>query len=155
MTQLVYGQDASVVQWVLERIPHVSDFGPAVGIGVVSDSGKPVAGIVYNEYYPECGTVQLSFAADSPIWARRETIAELLAYPFLQMGVYKVWTSTPHENRAALKVNEHIGLKQEAVLAHHYGRKNHAVIRRMFKPQYLYLYGEENGQERSESSPAA
>ena len=143
--RLVY--DSRVAEWVADRIPHVRDFGECAAIGVVTD--RLIAGVVYNEFYPEYGTVQLSMAADSSRWARRETIAGLLAYPFLQMNVYKVWTATPLDNGMALRVNEKIGFKQEATLAHHFGRKRHAVIRRMFKPQFLKLYGEYYGQERT------
>lgn len=133
--------DERIPEWVAERIPHVSDFGPCAGLGVVSDSGKVMAGVVYNNWMPEFGTIELSMAADSPMWARKVTIAGLLAYPFVQLGAFKVWTATPIGNEAALRVNEKIGFKQEAILAHHFGEGTHCVIRRMLRPQYFAKYG--------------
>lgn len=84
-------------------------------------------------------------AAVSPMWARKEIVAELLSYPFEQLGVYKVFTAIPADNAMAIKVNSHVGLKREAVLAHHFGKKRHAVIMRMLRPDYDRLYGDLNG----------
>jgi RimJ/RimL family protein N-acetyltransferase len=125
-------------------IPHVEDFGPCIAIGVQS-KGRLIAGIVYNEYQPRYSIIQLSMAAVSPMWARKEFIAELLRYPFEQLGVYKVFTAIPADNAMAIKVNSHVGLKREAVLAHHFGKKRHAVIMRMLRPDYDRLYGDGNG----------
>ena len=138
---LIFGCDQEVASWVAERIPHVKggSFGPCTAIGVAGN-GKLLAGIVYHEYQPDHGTLQLSMAAESPMWARKETIAALLRYPFRQIGIYKLWTATPHDNEAALKVNSHIGFKREAILAHHFGRKRHGVICRLLMPDFIRLY---------------
>lgn len=144
--KILYGADADISKWVAERIPHVTDFGPCAALGVVTD--RLIAGIVFHDYQPECKTIQLSMAADSPTWASKEIIKELLSYPFNQLGVQKVWTATPHTNERAIKVNKKIGFKQEAVLARHFGDR-HAVICRMFKRDYERLF---NGQIGSKSS---
>lgn len=102
--------------------------------------GRLIAGVVYHDYHHRFATVQLSIAAISPMWARKETITALLHYPFCQLKVFKVWTAMPHDNHAALKVNEHIGFKREAILAHQYGRKRHAIVTRMLQPDFHRLY---------------
>lgn len=137
-----------IADWVAERIPHVGDsggFGARVAIGVVSrrspdDSGRLLAGVVYHDYHPATRTMQVSIAADSPMWARPSTIAALLSYPFDQAGVYRLWTAVPSDCPAVLKVNAHIGFRREAVLAHHFGRGRHAVVARMLAPQYRRTY---------------
>ncbi|HAC57210.1 MAG TPA: hypothetical protein DCF73_02500 [Rhodobiaceae bacterium] len=101
-----------------------------------------LAGVVYHDYQPEYGTIQLSMASDNPMWARRRIINGLLAYPFHQVGVNKIWTATPHDNELALRVNRHIGFKPEATLAHHFGMKRHAVICRMLRTEYDRLFGD-------------
>lgn len=146
---LLTGFDDDVARWVAERIPHVGEagfHGPSAGIGVVGRGGDLIAGIVYHDYQPAFGTIQLSMAADSPMWARRENIAGLLRYPFEQLGVFKVWTATPIDNEAALRVNLHIGFIKEATLAHQFGRKRHGVICRMLMPDYRRIYGGQHGQ---------
>ncbi len=142
---LVYGQDREIAAWVAERIPHVREFSECAGIGVISGD-RLLAGIVYHDYQSAHGTIQLSMAAVSPMWARKETIKELLKHPFEELKCYKVWTATPIENEAALRVNAHIGFKREAILAHQFGKKRHAVIMRILRPDYDRLFGEKNGQ---------
>ncbi len=138
---LVFGEDEFISKWVSDLIPHADDFGPCVTIGVTNDKEELIAGIVYNSYQPKYGTIELSMAAVSPMWAKKEIIAELLRYPFEQLGCYKVYTVTPAENEKALKVNAHIGFKREAILASHFGKNRHAVIMRMLLPDYLRLFG--------------
>lgn len=130
---------AAVADWVGSRIPHVSTFGPCTGIAVLNED-RILAGVVYHDYQPDFGTVQLSMAADNPRWAKKEIIAGLLQYPFEQLGCYKVWTATPVENTMALRVNEHIGFLREAVLNSMFGKGRHGVLMRLLKPKYEQLY---------------
>jgi hypothetical protein len=140
---LLTGYDNDVAGWVASRIPHVgaAGFGPCRGIAVIGADGRALAGVVYHEYNEDAGTVQLSMAAESPMWATRNTIRALLSVPFEQFKVFKVWTATPHTNERALKVNEHIGFKREATLGHHYGKGTHAIICRMLSPDYARRFG--------------
>ena len=141
---LIYGQDEIVSKWVAEKCPNVTDFGANTSIGWTDNAGNLKAGFVFSEYRPDCETVQLSMAATSPMWARKETIKEVLRYPFEQLKVYKVFTSTLPDNLKALKVNSRIGFKREAVLAHHFGRKKHCVIMRLLLPDYARLFGDKD-----------
>jgi RimJ/RimL family protein N-acetyltransferase len=145
---LIYGQDEFITKWVINQIPHVENFGPCITIGIGSKNrNKLLAGLVYHDYQKNNGTIQLSMASISPMWARREHIAEMLRYPFEQLGIYKVFTTTPEDNVSALKVNAHIGFKREAILAHQFGKKRHAVIMRMLRPDYDRLFGvQDDGQ---------
>lgn len=140
---LIYGHDAAIAGWVAERVPNVRarGFGKCVAIGVPNrDNTKLIAGVVFNDYFPEFGTMQLSMAADNPMWARREVIAELLRYPFKQVGVNKLWTVTSPQNTAATKVNEHIGFRHAVVLGHHFGPKRHAEMRSMLRHEWERLW---------------
>jgi len=137
---LLFGHDADVSTWVADHIPHVTEFGPCAAIGIVSRETL-IAGVVYHDFQPAFRTIQLSMAAVSPMWARRENIAGLLHYPFRQLGAFKVWTMTPFDNQPALKVNLHIGFKREAILAHQFGPKRHGIVCRMLEPDYERLYG--------------
>ena len=143
--RLLFGFDPGVAAWVCERIPHVRDFGPCAAIGVMT-GGRLVAGVVYHDYQPDFGSVQLSMAADSSTWARRELIAGLLHYPFEQLGCWSVFTLTPEDNKKAVKVNEHIGFKKKTILPHAFGKKRHAVFCQMLKPDYIDRYGDLNGE---------
>jgi len=138
---LIFGQDQAIGEWVARRIPHMygRSFENFVAIGVAID-GKPAAGVVYSDWMPEAGTMQISMAADTPRWAGKGVIAALLHYPFEQSGVNKLWTSTPQKNERAIKFNLGVGFTREAILRHQYGRKNHAVICSMLANEYRKRY---------------
>lgn len=145
MLHLVFGRDAEVCTFVSERIKwgaggNFEDKTP--GIAVCDDYGKIVAGVVYHDHVPKFETVQITMAADNPMWARRDLIAGLLHYPFRQLNCYKVWIVTRLSEVRAIKTFEHVGFKREAVLAHQFGRKQHAWVGRMLQPDYARFYEE-------------
>lgn len=141
--RLLFGHDQVVARWVKDHIEHMrSDFGPSSAIGVTDEQGQPLAGVVFHDYQPDYGTIQLSAAASSPRWASRRVIASILSYPFRQLGVHKVWTATQHTNTRAIRFNKGIGFVQEGVLRDHFGQSVHAVICRMLKQDYEARYGQ-------------
>lgn len=140
MIRLLYGCDDFVTRWVADRIPHVRQFGPAAGIGFLSDQ-RIVGGIVYHDYQEDFGSIQISMASENPMWARPAVIAKLLAYPFGQLGVWSVFTMTHEENYRALRVNEHIGFKRKTIIPHAFGKKRHAVFCQMTEPTFREKYG--------------
>lgn len=143
MHQLVCGRDAEIAEWVADRIEWGAggQFEPGTpAIGVFNRHGRMLAGVVYHDYEPTFRTMQITMAADNPMWARRDNIRGLLAYPFRQLGVFKVWVATLHTHTHGIKTFEHIGFKREAILAHQFGRKQHAWIGRMLQPDFTRLY---------------
>jgi|TARA_B110000263_G_C15066661_1_gene399985 RimJ/RimL family protein N-acetyltransferase len=137
---LLYGESEEVSDWVSRHIPEVNNgFKEATAIGVISE-GKLIAGVVYNEWQPEYKTIQLNIAATNPMWARKEVISGLLAYPFYQVDVFKCWLTIPSDNKRSLKMTDHVGFTKEGVMAHQFGKKRHAVIKRMFKPDYERMW---------------
>jgi hypothetical protein len=88
LPKLLYGASEQVCLWVAERIKDVLyDFEKAQAIGVLDDTGRLMCGVVYSDYRPECGTMQLSIASSNPMWARKEIITQLLAYPFIDLNM--------------------------------------------------------------------
>lgn len=151
---LVHGHDSDVAAWVASHIPSLRGeaFGPCAAIGVTDDQGNPVAGVVFHDYQKNFATMQISMAATSPRWASRSTIRALLAYPFLQIGINKVWTATAHTNARALKFQKGIGMTQEGVMRHQFGPKIHAVMHGLTRTEYERRYfpkDTENGQKLS------
>lgn len=145
--ELLIGYSKQISEWVKSKISTVYDFGPCEAIGVIQKD-KIIAGVVYHEYRPTCQSIQISMAAVSPMWARKTIIAQLLKYPFEQIGVYRVYTATPISNTMALKVNEHIGFVREAVCNSMYGMGRHGVLMRFLKPDYNKLYREKLNEQK-------
>lgn len=139
---LIFGQDKAVAAWVAQRIPHMhgGGFGTCTAIGVVCASGKG-AGVVYHDYQDAYSNLQMSIAADTPMWATRGTIRALLHYPFLQLGVFMVWAAVPVENERVVRLLEHIKFKRKPIVPHVFGPRKHAQIMQMTAAEYARHYG--------------
>lgn len=135
MSELLYGHDKLVTKWVIDRVDSLHRLECCVAIGVSSGS-KLIAGVVYHDYQPEARIIQMSMAAISPMWAKKEIIWKLLQYPYDQLDCFKILLSISVDNIKALKTMKHIGFVQEAILNHNYGKDKHAVILGMLKPDY-------------------
>lgn len=141
MSVLIFGHDDALAKWCAARIPHVgkAGFGPCRAIGVATGNQPDdtlLAVVVYHDYVPSYGVCQLSMAARSPKWASREAIRGLLSVPYEQYGCRKVWTATPSDNLRAIRFNEGIGFRREAILRHHYAPRRHAVICSMLRNEF-------------------
>ena len=154
--QLIVGMDDYVARWVAEKLPHAPDFGECTTMAAVSGN-RILAGFVYTDYMKKYDTIQLSLAAASPRWAKRETMRGVLAYAFEQLGCFKVWLAIAIENDMMRRTTAHIGFTQEAILAHQFGENNHAVVERMLRPDFHRIFGEEkdNGQVQQRLSITA
>lgn len=145
--KLCFDQNDIIVNWVWQRIPEIGEmgFGPSTALGVVSESGIPLAGAVFHDYRPDFKSVMISFAADSPRWASRNIVSLILGYPFCQLGVHKLRAAVPHTNEKSLRLTKGIGFCTEGTLRDEFGPGKHAVMWRMFAKDYARLYNGEKG----------
>jgi len=105
-----------IAKWVSDRIKWCvgNDFPEGTpAIGVIGNKGQLLAGVVYHDYQEDYRTIQISMAADSPIWASKGNIRGLLHYPFRQLDCFKVWISTMHDKHHNIKTFEHVALKEK------------------------------------------
>ena len=80
--KVLYRKDKEVAAWVAARIEGCErGFGANKALGVVSKD-RLIAGVVYHNWCPETGVIEISSAAISPRWATRSVLTELLDYPF-------------------------------------------------------------------------
>lgn len=154
--RLVFGRDEAIADWVISHIPALrgSSFGPCSAIGVEGSNGGQLAGVVYHDYQPAFATIQLSIAAESPRWATKSIVTQILSYPFDQLAVRKVWAAVPHTNDRALRLIKGLGFVQEGVLKHHFG-PSHAVMWRLLKEDYRRRYGDVHGKILAKTARAA
>ena len=84
----VYGYDEIVSDFVAQMIPACQQrgFKNCKTIGIISDVSL-VAGLVYHNYNPDAGVIEISSAAiPGSRWMTRETVKRMYQYPFLQLG---------------------------------------------------------------------
>ncbi len=134
----VWGQDEAVAEWVSARIPHMAgdDFGPCRAVGVASQNGRALAGVVFSNYQPKCRSIELSFAAETPRWLSRRLICEILAYPFDQLGCQRLTTITPRKARPARRFLDAFGFKREGLVRKGFGDDD-AVISGLLQREWL------------------
>jgi hypothetical protein len=135
--RLVYGRytdtgNRALAKWVAKRIPYVDEspldpFGPAECVGVY-EGRRLIAAVVFHAWDPATKTMMASMAADTPMWAKPKTIGEILAVPFEMCGVRKLYTLIRMDNTRVIKLNKHLGFREEGRLSEHYGPSLHAMI---------------------------
>lgn len=108
--------DDRLADWIAERIPgmnadNLRRYAATVGVVV---GGELIAGMACGG--KERGNVEITFAADNPRWATRETIAKLMHWPFVQLNCHRVTTRIAASNTRAIRFNEGIGFKREGLI---------------------------------------
>ena len=83
MIEFVYGHDEEVSRFVSGLIPQTRGhgFGRCKTIGIIKD-GAPIAGIVFNNWNPEAGTINFTIASLSPVWLSRAVMRRMADYVF-------------------------------------------------------------------------
>lgn len=78
-------------RWVADLIwpGKGRDFGNCQGMVVIED-GQAIAGMIYHNYEPQSGVIEISGAGTSKRWLTRETLRVMFAYPFKECGCQAV-----------------------------------------------------------------
>jgi hypothetical protein len=101
----VYGYDAIVANFVAQLIPHCRERGfpqNSKAIGVIRD-GNLIAGLVYHNWEPETGIIEMSGAAlPHQPWLTRETLKRMYVYPFLTCGCQMIVQRNSADDEALL-----------------------------------------------------
>lgn len=120
--------DDRLAEWIAHRIPGMNADNlkrHAATVGIVS-RGELIAAMACGGR--ERGNVEITFAADSPKWATRATIAKLMHWPFVQLNCHRVTTRIARSNHRAIRFNEGIGFKQEGVIRGGWGPGEDAIL---------------------------
>jgi RimJ/RimL family protein N-acetyltransferase len=139
----VLDRSAELVAWAAQRLPVVREQGfpsGASAIGVEAEDGRLMGVVVFHDYQPAYGTLQVSAVAEDPRWMRaRDVFALMFDYAFRHCGARKLYSVTPASNQRALRFVWGLGFKPEARLQLQLGADD-AVISRLFVWEH---YGEQ------------
>jgi RimJ/RimL family protein N-acetyltransferase len=111
MLEYVYGQDEIIASFVAQFIPECRErgFGKCKAIGIADETGL-LAGLVYKNWQPELGTIEISAAAlPETNWYSRRTIQVMHEYPFDQCGCQMVIITTMADNLIVQRILGAIG----------------------------------------------
>ena len=108
----IFGQDQLVADFVA-RTKIASGFSPRAGftdkklraIGIANSADKLIAGIVFLNYSPEAGTIEMSVEAlPKQRWLTKQTIALMFQYPFQVCGCQMLITKTSARSEHVLRM---------------------------------------------------
>lgn len=121
--------------WLAARLPDVGAIPPdKAQFAIVVRDAAPAAVVAYSLWNPVARTIQMTIAAETPRWATRAAVSELLAYPFEKAGVFKIWLSVEESNERSLRFTRGIGFRKEAKLPHQFGPERAAIVLGMTLP---------------------
>ncbi len=98
--------------------------------------------------------IEILFASDNPRWATKQTVAYILAFPFVQLKTQRCSAMVLKSNRRVRKLLVGIGFKEEG--RHLHAAKNLETILSygMTRAYYMERYGESLGKKESTEAAA-
>ena len=118
MLDYVYGHDQLVAEFVASLIPEcrTRGFGKCKAIGIVNEKGQLLGGLVYRNWCPEVGTIEISGAAvPGTNWLSRRTVNIMYDYPFYQVGCQMVIKTTMADNDIVLRIMAAVGFSLHTI----------------------------------------
>lgn len=84
----IYGQTERVCAFVAEQpgFDRSLDFAECGAIGFAIDNNNLVAGVVFQNWDPVAGTIEISAAATDSRWLTRKSLQRIFGYVFSQVG---------------------------------------------------------------------
>ncbi len=132
MLETVSDVDGVVARWVSRHIAGGHrGFNASTAIGIVDD-GELVAGVVYHDYNPEAGIIEISAASTTKRWLTRPVLSTLFSYPFDGVGCQMVVMRTEKGNRqdngrGMERLSKAYGFTQIEI-PRLYGRNRHGIV---------------------------
>jgi RimJ/RimL family protein N-acetyltransferase len=77
-------------------------------LGIVSDK-KLLGAVLFHNWQPDFGTIELSAAADSPRWLLKQTIREIMGICFDQLQCQQIFSRMAADNERAAQIYEFLG----------------------------------------------
>lgn len=144
MRRLVYGRytehgNEALSLWIAKRIPYVGTAqrpfpnGECVG---VYEGRRLIAAVAFYDWDPNAKILQCAMAADTPMWAKPQTILDILRVPFELMIARKLYVMIRADNQRVIKFVKNIGFKEEGRLSEHYAPGLHAVVLGLKRNRY-------------------
>lgn len=101
------------IKFVQDRVlTHGETFGAAVGFSFLDSHGHIKAGVVFHNYSPSSGVVEMSAASDDKRWLNRQNLNVLFDYAFETANCRIVVARHSASNSTAIKLWDRLGANQ-------------------------------------------
>lgn len=108
----VYGQ--AVADFVAAQLGFDRGFGACQAIGFCED-GNLVAGVVFHNWVPENGVIELSAASLHRRWLTRARLSAIFEYPFEQLKCRLAVARTSEHNATARRIWRSLGADEYVI----------------------------------------
>lgn len=127
--------------------PNGGGFGNFTAIGV-EQRGEIVAGVVYHNWDPEAGVIEMSAASKTRAWLRRDILETLFRYPFAVVGCQMVCARHSENNTRVRRIWNALGA-DETVVPRMRGRHEDEIVATLTVEQWRAgKFGGSNGQKK-------
>ncbi|WP_245489078.1 GNAT family protein [Mesorhizobium sp. M7D.F.Ca.US.004.03.1.1] len=110
MFRLLFDHNEAVAQFVADLTPGCeAGFGNCKAIGVIEDGGDLVAGMVFHDWQPGPGLIQISSASKTPRWLTADVRHIMFSYPFDQIGCQMVVLQVSAKNERMVRIAKAFG----------------------------------------------
>ncbi len=112
---LLYGHDVLVADFVARNIPGCGrGFTNCKAIGVLGEQGL-IAGVVYHNWAPEAGVIEMSCAATDARWLNKRILHTIFAYPFEEVRCQMVVTRVSENNKRMVRIFRAMGFDEHLI----------------------------------------
>jgi hypothetical protein len=112
------------------------NLGNCSTIGVLNDAGLLVAGIVYHNYDPDAGVIEVTLGATDRRWVTRATLRRGFEFPFIKCNCQMIYTRVRADNEYLLSMLARLGFNF-TLIPRMYGRGEDGVVATLTDDQWL------------------
>lgn len=124
----VYGQDEAVAALVASLIPSVMrGFGDTFTAIGVDHGGDLVGGFVFNNWSPEAGVIEVSYAGIDRRWLTRPVLYAAFSYVFDGIGCQMAVARTPASLTHGVRIARAYGFEQ-VTIPRLFGRHEDGIV---------------------------
>lgn len=128
-----------IVDWVIGQISDKIGFDNPIGMGVMSDDGEILAGVVLDNYRIESNSICASIAiTDAKAFSKR-IINALFDTAFIKIGVERITCMIEVDNHKSNSLTSRLGFTQEGVMRRASFNKKDLVVYGMLKEDCKWI----------------
>jgi len=109
---------AGIARFVASHIPGGDrGFDGGVAMGVIETGERPrlIAGVIFHNFNPEAGVIEMSAASTSRRWLTRPVLRAMFSYPFDQAGCQMAVLRVSERNPVMISIALRYGFKSHLI----------------------------------------
>lgn len=112
--RLEFGHEDLAVPYAAKRLGFDRGFGPCTSAVVTSDNDV-AAVLIFHNWHPEAGVIEVSAVADNPQWAQRGVLKRAFGYLYDKLGCQMVVSRTDAANERVRRLWRAFGASEHII----------------------------------------